>query len=1469
MSFSLTSYNIFDRLEVTISANALSGLTWLPYTIRFDEISADFIIANDPILDFSSVSATYVTSPYGTVNWGISTTDLNTNIISVTAFNDSLGICICAIDANSDTDVIYFYPYRLEHQLISSTDFLNIISSVYIQVSTKNMMNIPIDTEIQWISETNNVFISAGLGNNINEYKLSDNSIITGYAPSATQITLNYSDTGHDINLVTNTTILNDKYILSPISSYFIRNIPQTEIIFKPGITIFTEETQSTYIILSAIQSGIPITESTTIQWNVLNDSIDIISFTGSSLDSLYTLGAANTGIGYIKLSATDLSKSYQYQLSSYTGVETGWFRPYSNITDTTNISAQIIKLPNENNTYKYAVKLYSIINGIVSNIPAAQRMWWESDDISASAKLYSDDSTPYIFGTIGYANTIDSLYIRIISPIVVTAPTSHTIKFKIYIAISEGSYNIYEFYINYNDWISDEILKPNFRFQYETTEQTTIYRPVTTSALYNITYDSIIPLYSEGYIIYTFNNGICSIPYEITDENNIDADIQYEFNTTNECICSINMMICSKIDGMDEYIVREAPTKQIIFANIPVASSFEVFVSYYWNGSNWVTTDVFAPISPLSAFGFCHSESYILRSNTSNITQSRWTIQDINHPDNYVQTLVNDSSAIITFKPGLDSTYLCVCAAVFNNLLSSNMPTKYYDSIEGIPFKNFSSTFEPITSTNRQHIRIIGPNDIGLTADITNITYLKYPVPNNIYIKGAYTTLDSIMPFRSDINSFYFILTSEFWEENERALLYDDQTASILSYINVDYIGNSHLGVPVNEKTEIHIIPRIDYTPFLLSAHPVKNDWCFDNFIFTGNSNAIIEAYPMVPTIYTPNRYSLTGSNIKYENMTQYFSDISDINGIKQLTWTDRDSAIVFDSCSPYNTSYVDEGKYDLQLRTIYNLNSSTYSLENIFPDIISIQNQYISADSNITRIFGSTKLELPYNKEECKIAINEWLTADTFNAVIRKLYDNLIYLENMSHLYDAPPTEYIGWYGTLYYTGSAKRTRWFTNIPHNSYGYDHPEYAIDNIFNNLQSCFVRRNNIYVSNGTSVYILSSDLWGKMIDVCDYKTLGDDFGNIRSIYLDSENRIYLLDSYDDMDLSKGSKNRILVYNYNIDIAQWNLLYEWGGLGGPGAKNKFNKPSDFYIDDDDMLWVADTENKCIKKYTRTGSWVKNITSTYFSDNEKPMSVIYTDNKLFVLTDNNIIKFNEHDEVIGVYAINAGSKKIRKCQDGNFLYIVYSDHIEKVDANGIIAGTIADEVFFNYEKKYRDVFHDEFRNLYVINKNHILKYVDLLTLVSLKLDTQDSMWNIDQLLVKKNEYIQDWVINRCIQRLWDNIEIFRRSLIGKFGYRTYQNTISTTIVSAIPLPTDPAFYCNNDWLYTYGKIIPYNIIFENIKPVIVSFKIDEYIPLVYKKEDIYIGMNELHTADVYNRVISKLYECENIILKMIND
>jgi hypothetical protein len=98
------------------------------------------------------------------------------------------------------------------------------------------------------------------------------------------------------------------------------------------------------------------------------------------------------------------------------------------------------------------------------------------------------------------------------------------------------------------------------------------------------------------------------------------------------------------------------------------------------------------------------------------------------------------------------------------------------------------------------------------------------------------------------------------------------------------------------------------------------------------------------------------------------------------------------------------------------------------------------------------------------------------------------------------------------------------------------------------------------------------------------------------------------------------------------------------------------------------------------------------------------------------------------------------------------------------------------------------------------------------------------------IDKNEAISDIVVNLRLKRLWDNIDLFRRSLIGKIEY-----TINSKGVPEISIRD-----------YTPAEYVEMYLV---------------------NKNEVFVGVNELLTADVLNRCITQLWNSQDNIRKYI--
>lgn len=122
----------------------------------------------------------------------------------------------------------------------------------------------------------------------------------------------------------------------------------------------------------------------------------------------------------------------------------------------------------------------------------------------------------------------------------------------------------------------------------------------------------------------------------------------------------------------------------------------------------------------------------------------------------------------------------------------------------------------------------------------------------------------------------------------------------------------------------------------------------------------------------------------------------------------------------------------------------------------------------------------------------------------------------------------------------------------------------------------------------------------------------------------------------------------------------------------------------------------------------------------------------------------------------------------------IYLALDKQVLRFFRNGIFSGYIIQEKKEVYN--IRDIYHDEYRNLLITTNDKILKYGDIMTQTLMKGDLPVAYWSLNDILIHKEEYIQNWVYTKSFQRMWDNIEMFRRSLFfEQEGCKAYKGPV----------------------------------------------------------------------------------------------
>ena len=161
-----------------------------------------------------------------------------------------------------------------------------------------------------------------------------------------------------------------------------------------------------------------------------------------------------------------------------------------------------------------------------------------------------------------------------------------------------------------------------------------------------------------------------------------------------------------------------------------------------------------------------------------------------------------------------------------------------------------------------------------------------------------------------------------------------------------------------------------------------------------------------------------------------------------------------------------------------------------------------------------------------------------------------------------------------------------------------------------------------------------------------------------------------------------------------------------------------------------------------------------------------------------------------------------QKINASHNREVIYLALNTQVLKYFRNGLFFAYIFEDG--EYGSNITSVFQDEYRNVLVTADDKVLKFPDLMLIRRQKGVLPNNFWKLEDILIHKEEYIQNWVYTKAFQRMWDNIEIFR-------------NTI---------------FFENN---YCKG-----------------------YRPLVHNKDKLTIGQNEIVTSTAVNRCLGYLWD-----------
>lgn len=603
------------------------------------------------------------------------------------------------------------------------------------------------------------------------------------------------------------------------------------------------------------------------------------------------------------------------------------------------------------------------------------------------------------------------------------------------------------------------------------------------------------------------------------------------------------------------------------------------------------------------------------------------------------------------------------------------------------------------------------------------------------------------------------------------------------------------------------------------------------------------------VPDLHVLSYSATTDSNsiLYFEIITPYIKPVDTILKINSYTILigDIQFAANNSSITPILTAaaHIDQaGVYPLKLQVNYEDNTSKIYNTN---QNITIYDEWPKYDYSKTRILSDLEFKLPYTLDEVLVKPNEFGVADILNSSILKLNTCITALKNYSTvIYNNTPTLYIGWLGVhnKYKTYGA---RWYTisNTPNYSHDYKNIYESIDTFnFHNIVDIKIFGAELYIVDKigpANFNIVYGSLYSRTFQANIFKaeaqflTQIKDIASFDIVPIDINLRaMYILDSI-------SNKVFKVILNLNLEILTteqiiggYGILQQTiGGFGDKDSAAKFYSPKHIHYKEEN-IYIVDNNNNCVKKFSQNLGWIQTYYIDEFESNNPIGVLVNTPNAannhpsfIYVLTNTNKIYMLTTDgglfRTIALHGAYIPKKFIFDYAE-EYFYIVYDTFVAKYSILGLFINIVnIPAAGSTFVAGSSDTYH----HMYIADTKRIFKFLDVTQDFSILRDNYNTLyWSEDELTVDKNEFFQDWSINKALKRIAYNVEIFQKSIHSRFGITSVYSPIEIlTYFTAIPITNADSFFCEN---------------------------------LV---DQVGVGANELVLSQVINRSLEKIYNC----------
>lgn len=494
------------------------------------------------------------------------------------------------------------------------------------------------------------------------------------------------------------------------------------------------------------------------------------------------------------------------------------------------------------------------------------------------------------------------------------------------------------------------------------------------------------------------------------------------------------------------------------------------------------------------------------------------------------------------------------------------------------------------------------------------------------------------------------------------------------------------------------------------------------------------------------------------------------------------------------------------------------------------------------------------PYDFDSIKIKSNDYVTDKIFNDSIKKLHYNFLYL------YRGCNVSNFEVFDSYYYTLSSVPNSPFYKTIYN-------EYSLMSTKNSLITSTsaavilpynAKRQSSYLFVSEPGYIICLET-GKDVNKLVFKTGNVDplsgdikFKNITDIKSDYYENLYVVDrAYNS------------IYQYNVDnFVSEEFIYREklfiknliGGLGGVTDNNKFNGIKNIAVSKD-ILVAQDVNNRCFKIFDKNLNWLNTsvFNNIFLQEGYFEGILLDKNNNLYAGKDAKIYRFNflpelnlyEFDKLFDLKEYFDIEEFIRSFHlvpsNEDIFYIHTNKSIKKVWFTSL-----------NYAIGQFNLNNNTDRDIRWMSVAKFDEDRDILTLYSLKNNLENFNFNLDKtyyssilnvenvniyeledLLIDKEEYVQSWVILSKLSKLYYNIFIILQNIKYKYSE-----------ISGLSYPII------NKKIYNRGFL--------------------GYLDSLNYEKNFDIGVNEIFQSEVFNRALKEIYNFQlTILLYIINN